>query len=160
MIRIFVSRLVLPDKLWSIGLFIEFVDDEGLRRPVAWTFCSTADASVAFRLPFVTPDFPLSALKAPRRSLWHRQATCGVRLYRRLCLEAWRLGGFDSAAGYLMQSPNDDMSSLKSQRLSEEERVEYARAQPLDVTRAKKRPVSNGGQWSPKRRAFVGLQML
>lgn len=61
MIRIFVSRLVLPDKLWSIGLFIEFVDDEGLRRPVAWTFCSTADASVAFRLPFVTPDFPLRA---------------------------------------------------------------------------------------------------
>lgn len=59
-----------------------------------------------------------------------------------------------------MQSPNDDMSSLKSQRLSKEERVEYARAQPLDVTGAKKRPVSNGGQWSPKRRAFVGLQML
>lgn len=66
-----VAVLILLDQCGLVSFGVEFVEDEGLRRPVARAFCPALQASVAFRLGFIAADFSFSAFETTSRSFGH-----------------------------------------------------------------------------------------
>lgn len=59
LIRIFVACFIFFDELWSLGLLIKLVKDEGLCWPVAGTFRASPEADVALWFGFVAADLSL-----------------------------------------------------------------------------------------------------
>src|SRR5690242_305601 len=96
LVRIPVAGFIFFDERRSLSLLIKLVKNEGLRRPVAWTFGSPPEAYVAFWFGLVTSNFSLltrhsifefatspaakfaylSTLKAARGSLRHCHTAC------------------------------------------------------------------------------------